>query len=349
MSQSISTAPSPSVTSSSGVAAISQQALSALQQRFLHSEDNADLPIVDAHMHFWDPQHNYHPWLCDLPRIPFRYGDYSAICQPYLPADYQRQQGQHRVVGSIYMEAEWDPTDPLGEARWISELHQRSGWPLAMIGQAWLDRDDCAGQLAGLAAWPLVRGVRHKPRTLAQQDYRPDHRLPGSMQCERWQRGYALLQEYNLLCELQCPWWHLPDAVPLLQRYPGVTLVINHTGVPGDRSPATLTGWQQAMSQLAAFPQVSVKISGLGLPQQPWRLEDNQWLIRQTIELFGAERCLFASNFPVDGLVTSLDALFGHFKQATADLPAAERLALFCTNALRLYRVHLPDATAAPG
>lgn len=124
----------------------------ALRDQFLNSGDDALLPIVDAHMHFWNPQENYHPWLSDEPPIPFRYGDYRSIRRPFLPQDYRAQVGEHRVVGTVYMEAEWDPTDPLGEARWIHELAAASGWPNAMIGQAWLDREDIGVQLAAPSA-----------------------------------------------------------------------------------------------------------------------------------------------------------------------------------------------------
>src|SRR5258706_9250863 len=73
------------------------------------------LPIVDAHQHFWDPRANYHPWLCDEPPIAFRYGEYSALRRPYLPADYLTDARGHQVVKTVYVETEWDPPDPLGE------------------------------------------------------------------------------------------------------------------------------------------------------------------------------------------------------------------------------------------
>ena len=98
-----------------------------LRQRYLASGDAHDLPILDAHLHFWNPQVNYHPWLCDEPMIPFRYGDYSRIRKPFLPSDYQSRQGDHQIIGCVYMEAEWQPGDAESEARWIHELHDATG------------------------------------------------------------------------------------------------------------------------------------------------------------------------------------------------------------------------------
>lgn len=68
-------------------------------------------PIVDAHHHVWDIEANDHPWLRDEPPIPFRYGDYRPIRRRYLPADFLADAGRHQIVGSVYVEAEWDPTD----------------------------------------------------------------------------------------------------------------------------------------------------------------------------------------------------------------------------------------------
>ncbi|MFZ1910016.1 MAG: thioesterase, partial [Burkholderiales bacterium] len=121
------------------------------------------IPIIDAHQHFWDPRANYHPWLCDAAPIAFRYGDYSALRRPYLPADYLMDAAGHEVVKTVYVETEWDPRDPLGETKWVERLRRESGLPTVMVAQAWLDRDDAAVVLERQAEFAFVRGVRHKP------------------------------------------------------------------------------------------------------------------------------------------------------------------------------------------
>jgi predicted TIM-barrel fold metal-dependent hydrolase len=102
------------------------------------------MPIADAHQHFWDPRVNYHPWLCDEPPVEFRYGDYSALRRPYLPADYFSDARGHEVVKTVYVETEWNPRDPLGETAWVERLRRESGFPTVMVAQAWLDREDAA-------------------------------------------------------------------------------------------------------------------------------------------------------------------------------------------------------------
>jgi len=299
----------------------------------------SDFPIIDPHHHFWDLTRNYHPWLHDEPMIPFRYGDYSPLrARNFLPEDYRRVSTGHHVVATVTVEGEWDPRDPVGETRWISELAGREGMPAAHVAQAWLDRDDAAEVLAAQAAFALVRGVRHKPRAAASPEAAQPG-APGSMGDPRWQAGFAQLADHGLHFELQTPWWHLGEAVSLAERFPAVPIVLNHTGLPADRSPGGLAGWRKAMGLLASVPHVSVKISGLGLPGQPWRLEDNRPIIRDTIELFGVERCLFASNFPVDGLCVDFDTLYRGYKASVADCSVAEQRALFHDNAARVYRL----------
>ncbi len=297
-----------------------------------------DFPIIDAHHHFWDPGANYLPWLCDEPPIPFRYGDYRALRRPYLPDDYRRDSARFDVVGSVYVETEWDPRDPVGESRWVHGIADAHGLPNAVVAQAWLDREDVADVLAAQAAFPLVRGIRHKPAAAASPAA-VQARAPGGMEDPAWRKGYALLAGHGLSFDLQVPWWHLHEAAALAREFPETQLILNHTGLPADRSPAGVDGWERAMAGLAAEPNVAVKISGLGLPGQPWRVTDNGPLVATVLSLFGVERCMFASNFPVDGLVAEFATILAGFREIVADLPAPQQRLLFHDNAVRYYRI----------
>lgn len=296
--------------------------------------------IVDAHQHFWDPEANYLPWLADRP-IPFRYGDYAAIRRPYLPDAYRRDAAGFEIEGSVFVETEWDPTDPLGEVAWVAELRQRHGLPSVMVAQAWLDRDDVEEVLAAEAAYDFMRGIRHKPKAVPSPD-KVEPGAPGSMGDPAWRRGFALLARHGMSFDLQTPWWHLAEAVDLAEAVPDVPIILNHTGLPADRSEAGLGGWREAMRRLAAVPAAAVKISGLGQRGLPWSADDNRRIVLDTIDLFGAERCMFASNFPVDSLVGSFDAIYSGFLAITEGLPERDRRALFHDNAVRVYRMDIP-------
>jgi predicted TIM-barrel fold metal-dependent hydrolase len=185
---------------------------------------NGELRIADAHQHFWDPRVNYHPWLCDEPPIPFRYGDYRAIRRPYLPADYFADARPHRVVRTVYVETEWDPRDPVGEMRYVEQLRRQTGFPTVAVAQAWLDRDDAAAVLEQQAAFAFVRGIRHKPRA----NRSPADAAPGGMTDAKWRAGFALLTPNRLRFDLQTPWWHLGEAAQLARDFPATTIIVNH-------------------------------------------------------------------------------------------------------------------------
>jgi predicted TIM-barrel fold metal-dependent hydrolase len=295
-------------------------------------------PIVDAHQHFWDLERNYLPWLCDRPAIPFRYGDYDALRRNYLPADYRRDSAGQNVVATVHVETEWDPTDPVGETRWLQEIAAATGLPHAIVAGARLDQDDVEGVLAGHAAFPQVRGIRHKPRASPSPD-RIERGAPGSMGDPAWRHGYAMLERFGLSFDLQTPWWHLAEAAALARDFPDTQIILNHTGLPADRSEEGLEAWREAMRTLAREPNVACKISGLGQPGRPWTVEGNGAIVLDTIAIFGVERCMFASNFPVDSLVADFATIFDGFKAIVAHLGAAERAALFHDNAVRLYRL----------
>jgi predicted TIM-barrel fold metal-dependent hydrolase len=294
-----------------------------------------DFALVDAHQHFWDPTRNYHPWLCDEPPIPFRYGDYRALRRPYLPPRYLADALPYAISHSVYIETEWDPADAAGEMRYVQALRREHGLPSVAIAQAWLDRPDAAGLLERHAAHDFVRGVRHKPRAHAA----PGRAEPGGMEDAAWRAGFAALAPLGLHFELQTPWWHLHEAARLAADFEATTIVLNHTGLPADRSPDGLAAWRRAMALLAPCPNVAVKISGIGVPGQAWTAAANRGIVLATIELFGPARCMFASNFPVDGLCGSFADIFGGFDQITRGFTAAERRALFRDNALRVYRI----------
>ncbi|RMR09620.1 putative TIM-barrel fold metal-dependent hydrolase [Pseudomonas savastanoi pv. glycinea] len=300
-------------------------------------------PIVDAHHHFWDPQVNHHPWLAPEANIPFRYGDYSAIKRRYLPPEYFADAGEHHVVQTVYVETEWDPRDPIGETRFVERLADRYGVPNAIVAQAWLDHPVALDLLKAQAAFKCVRSVRHKPGGPTSPDQ------VGSqcslMSDEHWRRSFAALHGLGLHFDLQTPWWNLPEAEQLARDFPDTTIILNHAGLPSDRSEQGLAGWHAAMSRFAERPNVVVKISGLGLPGKPWRAEDNAWIVREIIAMFGADRAMFASNFPVDSLCGSFDDIYSGFKQIVRDLPVADQQQLFYSNARRIYRCE-PSATA---
>ena len=100
-----------------------------------------------------------------------------------------------------------------------------------------------------------------------------------------------------------------------------------------------LAAWRAALALVADCENVALKISGLGRPGQDWTYEANGPVIRDAIAIFGPHRCLFASNFPVDGLTGSYDAIVDGFLRAIEDRPELEQRMLLADNARRIYRI----------
>jgi predicted TIM-barrel fold metal-dependent hydrolase len=297
-----------------------------------------DIPIVDAHQHFWDLTRNYYPWLCDEPPIPFRYGDYSAIRRNYLPDDLRRDSAGLDLRMTVHMEAEWDRATAPAETRWLETVNAATGLPTACIGHAEFERANIQDVLAAHATSKLMRGIRQKPAAAASPADAKRGR-PGSMDDPAWRDGYALMEKFGLSYDLQTPWWHLDAAAELAADFPRTTIIVNHTGLPADRSPEGIAAWRAALERVAARSNVAIKISGLGRRGLPWTVEANGPIVRDTIAVFGADRCMFASNFPVDSLAGSYRDIFAGFFAAVADRPETDRLKLFHDNAVRVYRL----------
>lgn len=294
--------------------------------------------VIDAHQHFWDIDQNYIPWLSDHELIEFRYGDYCAIRRNYLPADFRRDVAGLPMAATVCIEAEWPRGAGLGEVHWLTDLVAREGLNSVIVAQARLDSRDIEYELEGLAAKHLVRGVRHKP-CAAKAPHLVELGTPGSMSDPAWIEGFARLAENGLSFDLQVPWWHLGEARRLADEHPNTQIILNHTGLPADRSAEGILGWRSAMTDFAMAENAAVKISGLGIPGRPWRREDNKAIVRDTIAIFGTHRCMFASNFPVDSLVGGYRTIMEGFAGIVSDCSPQERHALFSENARRIYRI----------
>lgn len=302
--------------------------------------------LVDAHHHLWRLDAGAHyPWLqADYDPVRFMFGDYAVLCRDF-GVDALRHAAQGApIVASVHVEAERARDEALAETRWLHEVAESHGLPSAVV--AWVDllADDADERLAEQAAWPRVRGVRFKPRTSAAPDASVDG--PGTLRDRRWPASLARLAPHGLCWDLRVPFWHLEEAASMLADAPDVDVVLEHAGLPWDRSDAGLARWRRGMEALAASPRVTVKISELGLRDAVWNEADNARIIRDTIAIFGAQRCLFASNFPVAGLRVSYPALLRTFARAMTHLDDAERRAIWHDNALRVYRIDVGAAAA---
>jgi predicted TIM-barrel fold metal-dependent hydrolase len=296
--------------------------------------------LIDAHHHLWDLSMRKHPHRVGGARQDFFMGDDSAINRDYLPDDYRRDAAGHNVLATVHCEAEWERGDQLGETRWVAAMHARHGIPTAIVAHAWFDTPNAEEIIAGQAACKLVRGIRSKPLTAASPDGSTPG-VPGSMQDDKWLRGFALLEKYGLSWDLRVPFWHLEEAAVVARAFPGTKIILNHTGFPWDRSEEGLAAWRRGMAVLAREPNVWVKISEFGLKDRAWDYEDNRRVVRDAIAIFGIERAVFATNFPVASLRIGYDALVRAMSRMLADRSREDRDRFFWQNAAAFYRLEL--------
>jgi predicted TIM-barrel fold metal-dependent hydrolase len=300
-------------------------------------KDEECVTLIDAHHHFWDLKQNYYPWLSDEPLPHFFMGDYDGIKRNFLPDDYRIEAKGHNILKTVHIEAEWDRRDQVGETRWLTELHAKTGMPSAIVAHAWFDTEDTEEILAEQASFPLVRGIRSKPVTaLRSDDPRP---MMGSMRDPKWLRGFALLEKYKLTWDLRVPPWHLDEAAEVAAAFPRIGIALNHTGFPWDRSEDGLRTWRAGMEKVARHQNVVVKVSEFGLRDQPWQFDSNQRVVRDAIAIFGSDRCLFGSDTPVSGLRIQFDPLVRAMKRIVSYLPLAEQERFFWRNAESFYRL----------
>lgn len=303
-----------------------------------HNELGFDLPIFDAHHHFWDLSDGTFPWLTDEYDETFFLGDYRQMCKDFLPPHYRAATAGFDVIGTVHVEAERSRLEQVIETEFLTRLHAKAGLPNAIVGHVFFVQPDCEAVLEGHAKIPLARGVRSKPEISAG----PGHSVkgqPGTMQDEAWLRGLALLEKFGFSWDLRVPYWHLEEAAEVARAFKTTPIVTNHLGLPLDRSDAGLAIWRRGMQALASCPNVCLKVSELGLPNGTWNSASNRRVIGEAVELFGFERCMFASNLPVGNLSATFTEIVADVIGALPQATEAELRQLFAGTAQRFYRV----------
>jgi predicted TIM-barrel fold metal-dependent hydrolase len=305
----------------------------------LNSLPSDGVAVVDAHHHLWDLSSGRYPWLQDeYNPESFFLGEYSALCKNFLPEDYREVSRNFQVVATVHVEAERDRNEQVAETKWLNRLHEQFGLPNAVVAHAWLDRPETEERLLQHLQFPLVKGIRSKPVT----SVRPDLSVKGqrgTMQDPSWLRGLSMLHRYGLSWDLRVPQWHLIEAADVAAQFPELPIVLNHHGFAWDRSEEGLRRWRASMEVIARQSNVHVKLSEFGLRDQPWDWTENAYIVRETLAIFGWERCMFASNFPVAGLRISYEELVPSILKMLNHLSPSQQRAVMATNAMKFYRI----------
>ena len=294
-----------------------------------------DLPFVDAHVHLWDLGRIRYSWLTPPFSDDGPNGNVAPIARTYLLDDYLAEAANWNVAGIVHVDAGADAAQALDETDWLQALADERGLPSGIVAFAALDDPDVGRLLAAHASRRNVRGVRHIVNWHAdpKRSYTPrDLTLD-----EAWRRGFAALGRHGLSFDLQAYPGQFAALAQAIERHPETQVIVDHAGmgIDGDDD------WRRGIKALAALPNVAVKISGLGFVWRPLDAVAVRDRVLATIDLFGTDRSMFASDFPTDRLFGSFDEILGLYAEAVADFAEAERRALFAGNADRIYRLGL--------
>jgi len=294
------------------------------------------MKIIDAHHHLWDIGLHDYPWLKKDSKNP--------LSKNYLIDNFNRDIGNLDVIKSVHVQGEMSHKDSLKETSWlqeISETEESTGKPNGIVAYEDLNSGELSKNLEKQKTYPNVRGIR---QILNYSDTDPELNVYEGVSKNflndiKWKNGFSLLKNFDLSFDLQVWPSQLLNSDELAKDFPDTLIILNHTGCPllnGKKSDED--EWHQGMKKLSQNENVVVKISGLFMRGNPGDKYLDE-LINETINLFGTERCFFASNFPVDSVKISYKELWDYFSDVSEKYTESEKEKLFYLNAQNYYRI----------
>jgi L-fuconolactonase len=280
--------------------------------------------IVDAHVHLWDPARtDWYPYLARPPQGGP--GDASRMYRRF-DVDTYRAESARWSVAKVVNVAAATGAHSIEETIELDAAAQRSGCPDAIIGGLpptdsvagaveLLDRQMTASRFRG------IRPMGPLDRPVPEADV------------------LRALVDRNLVFELMTHPDQLGDAAAQLAGFDDLTVVVEHTGWPRANSDEERALWRRGIDALSGVgANVVCKLSGLAMPFGSMGVGALAPWLEYAIEAFGVDRCMFASNFPVDAMYGTFDDLYTTFSDVTASLDGDAREKLFAANAERIYR-----------
>ena len=295
-------------------------------------------------------------------------GKADYVLSKHLPDTFHRDTGKYKVEGYVHIQAGWEgkkPLDVVAETKWLEQLSQR---PLAIIGQVHLhDLEHLDKVLNGHAESKRFKGVRDMIAKHDSKSIMDFSEIENALNNENFKKGYQILGDKGLTYDAFLYAHQLEDFIELVKENPQTKVVLDHMGTPigiggphgdfGHTKEArenTYKKWQTDMMALAEVAHVKVKLSGFLMPilgfefekrKQPANLNEVIDAIGPSTEFvlntFGVDRCMFASNFPMDKVSTSYETLYDAYFKIADSYSKEEQQQLFANNAIDFYNLDI--------
>lgn len=281
-------------------------------------------PIVDSHLHVWDPNHLAYPWLNEVPMLN----------KPHLPADYNQACGPVDVGAMVFIQCECAPEQFYDEAQWVAGLAEEDRRIRGIVPWAPLEKGEGARKaLERMVALPLVKGVRRIIQFEPDIEFclRPD-----------FVRGVQLCSEFDLHFEICVDYRQMENTIKMVRQCPDVRFILDHIGKPNIKGHM-LEPWRAQIKALAEMPNVWCKMSGLATEADwtCWTRADLMPYINAVLESFGFDRTIFGSDWPVATQATAYPRWVETLDEAVRGCSADELERLFRRNAIRFYRLEI--------
>jgi len=288
-------------------------------------------------MHLWDLQAGTYPWLKDpgVEELPF--ASIKNLAVDYLLSDYLHDTAKVELAGLVHVEAAWDPSNPLGESKWLAKTLAGFEKPHSIIAAGNLLKADFPDLLAAhRQANDRVVGVRQILNYHVDPKYTFTDN-PEIILDKTWRKNFSHLGDQAMIFDLQI----FPDQstgiAELAQEFPQTKMVINHFIMPLKWDRDGIADWKAELAKLAKHENMAVKLSGLYMYHRNWPSEAMNTLIDTALELFTPSRVMWGSNFPVDRQFVSLEKLVIDFEISLARHDLATRDAVMWQSANSWY------------
>ncbi len=283
---------------------------------------------IDAHHHLWNLSAVDYPWLMARGVERF-FGDPSPIQRDYLIDEYRRDTAGFSASVHIQVGA----ADGLAEAQWIQSVADATpNWPMVQVAFCDLTSPDLSAQLDRFQTLPTLRGVRQIVGRAPGEDAQTG--TNALLADPRFADGLRQVGERGLSFDLQLIPDLYDDMARVLDRAPDTAIALCHAGSPHDRSAAGLKDWEARLNTLSARPQITCKLSGLGMFDHSWTAESIRPVVETCLDQFGPDRCMFGSNFPVDSLYSDYATITRAIEKI---VPVPQHAAIFHDTAAGFY------------